>query len=126
MLKSFNSSMIIPPMRPIISPIYWDAKSLVLKMIATSKKVISGVSVVMITPPFPAKPYFTPKKEKIINATYATPKSIDQSVKGIAKEVKAGPGFNKKKAAIAKMICPISFWREVNPRLRFRTTLFLI
>jgi hypothetical protein len=45
-----------------------------------------------------------PTNQKIINATYATPKSIDQSVKGIAKEVKAGPGFNKKKAAIAKMI----------------------
>jgi hypothetical protein len=26
----------------------------------------------MITPPFPAKPYFTPKKEKTINNTFKT------------------------------------------------------
>jgi hypothetical protein len=39
---------------------------------ATNKKVIRGASVVMITPPFPANPYFTPKNENIIKDIFKT------------------------------------------------------
>ena len=66
--KWFNSSIIKPPTIPKKSPKYCCGRSLFLKISATSKKVITGESVVMITPPEPAKPYFTPKNEKIINA----------------------------------------------------------
>jgi len=41
-------------------------------MTATSKKVITGLSVVMITPPEPAKPCLTPKKENTIKAMFKT------------------------------------------------------
>jgi hypothetical protein len=62
--------MITPAIIPILNPKYCRFWSLLLKISATSRNVITGLSVVMITPPEPAKPYFIPKKDETIKAMF--------------------------------------------------------
>lgn len=70
--RSLSCKRRYPPKRPTIRPIYCIRERFFLKIIAISKKVIIGLKVVMITLPAPAKPYFTPRKEKTIKAIFKT------------------------------------------------------